>query len=291
MDKSHSESDICQKEPSTSTPPNFVATRNKRRREEDTDITQELNDFKEDMKAMITTLLVKQEQEIAKISPTLKEIQQSNTNIEGSISFLSAQNDELKKKIESLETQVKHDREYITLLEEKIEDIHLGSRKANLEIKSVPKKPNETREDLIDMVECLSKTVGGELRKSGINDIYRVRSKKEGIINTPIIVETSSTLLKIDMLKKCKTFNTNQKTKLCAEHLGLRTFVDTPIFISEQLTAKGSRLHFLARDLVKTKKFKFCWTAYGKVYVRKEENAPVIAIRCEAQIHQLINQA
>lgn len=77
------------------------------------------------------------------------------------------------------------------------------------------------------------------------------------------------------------------RSKLQAKHLGFTTNEDDPVFVSEQLTAKGSRLFFLARDLVKSSKFKFCWTAFGKVFVRKDETSKIILIQSEAQILQL----
>lgn len=139
------------------------------------------------------------------------------------------------------------------------------------------------------MVIGLSNTVGVNLSKKDIKDIYRVRGKKDGTPNTPIIVETTSALTKTSMLRACKDFNIKQKSKLSAKHLGYRKYEDTPIYVSENLTQKGARLHFLARDLTKTNRFKFCWTSYGKVFVRKDENSPVILIKSEAQCHQLMN--
>lgn len=139
------------------------------------------------------------------------------------------------------------------------------------------------------MVTTLSNNIGCTLSRNDVKDIYRVRGKKEGMSNTPIIVETSSTLLKNDILTMSKTFNAKHKAKLCAKHLGLRTSEDTPIFITENLTAKSARLHFLGRDLVKSKLYKFCWTSYGKVYIRKDENSPVIMLQNEMQIQQLFN--
>lgn len=87
-----------------------------------------------------------------------------------------------------------------------------------------------------------------------------------------------------------KTFNIKHKTKICTQHLGLRLGVDSPVFVTENLTAKSARLHFLGRDLVKSKSYKFCWTAYGKVYVRKDEKSPIILIKNESQIQQLMQK-
>lgn len=133
----------------------------------------------------------------------------------------------------------------------------MGNRKTNFEIKSVPKKVAETKEDLIKMAMFLSETIGGSLKEGDIKEIYRVRVKKEGSPNTPIIEETISTFCRNGILKMAKVLNSKHKSKLCASHLGLKLNEDSPIFVSEQLTSKGSRLHFLARDLVKSKKFKY----------------------------------
>ncbi|KAJ8730196.1 hypothetical protein PYW07_017234 [Mythimna separata] len=279
MDKSLSESNLT-------TPPNdYVALRGGRRRRED-----ELEELKEDMINIIKSMLLVQENELKKITPTLMEIKRTNSNIESSVAYLTAQNEELKKKMEQMECQAKKDKEYITILEEKVEDLQRGSRKSNLEIKNVPKKLQETKEDLINMVLCLTKNINCEIAKRDIKDIYRIKGKRQGATNTPIIVEISSSLLKTDILKMCKAHNVKQKVKLCAKHLGFKNNEDTPIFVSEQLTAKGARLHFLARDLVKSKGYKYCWTAYGKIYVRKNDESPTYIIKSEAQIQALMQE-
>lgn len=284
MDKSLSESDLSQIT-KDKTPPSFVFARAKRRRDDED--TSDMGSFKDEIKSLISNFMAQQQQEIKKISLVLTEIKQTNLKIESSITFLSAQNEEFKSKIEKLETQAKQDREYIAVLEGKMEDIQMSTRKSNFELKNVPKKSGETKEDLLEMVLCLSKNVDCNMVKKDIKDIYRVRSGKNGETSTPIIVETTSTILKTDFLKNCKTFNIRHKMKLCAKHLGHRTKEDVPIFVSEQLTAKGSRLHFLARDLVKSRRYKYCWTAYGKIYLRKDDNSPIISIKSEAQVHQL----
>lgn len=264
-----------------------ILSKLKRKREED--IATDLDQFKNDMMEMIASKFSEHKTELEKIAPTLDAVRKSNSNIENSIAFLLVQNEEFKNKITSLENQAKDDKKYITLLEDKLEDLQIMSRKANFELRNVPKNSNETKEDLIEMVTCLSGKVGSTLNKTDISDIYRVRPKKAEEKNSPIVVETSSTLAKTDIIKACRTFNIRNKAKLCAKHLGLHVQEDTPIFVSEQLTAKQARLHFLARDLVKTKKYKFCWTAYGKVYVRKDENSKVEQIKSEARVQILHN--
>lgn len=204
------------------------------------------------------------------------------------MAHLTTQNEELKHKIDSLEDRSREDREYIVFLEDKLDDLQLLSRKTNFEIKGVPKKESETKQDLIEMVVSLSETVNFKINKTDIKDIYRIRGKKPEHKNTPIVVETSSVLLKTDFLKMAKTFNIRNKTKLCAKRLGMKSHADTPIFLSENLTPKASRLHYLARDLAKSKGYKFVWTSYGKIYVRKNEQSPIIMIKTEQQVHKLL---
>lgn len=274
-----------------STPPNFVSVhRNKRRREEMSNIPIELENFKEEIKHMMTSMLSAQVTELQKISASQLEMQKTNLNIESSMAFLTAQNEEFRKKIGQMELKIESDGKYIAVLEDIIEDLQRGNRKSNFEMKNVPKLKGEDKDNLIDMVLKLSGNIGCQLAKSDIKDIYRVRGRKEKTQNTPIIVELISTLTKSEMLRMCKSFYIKHKTKICAKHLGIGVDGDTPVYISEQLTAKGSRLHFLARDLAKSKSYKYCWTAYGKVYVRQEDTTPIITINNEAQVQQLMQK-
>lgn len=269
------------------TPPCYVFLRNRRPREEEMSPSQ-FHDFKQEMSELITSFITEQKKVYVEITNTLKSLQQISSNIEQRISLLTSQNEEFQGKIDRLETQVKKDREYIYLLEDKIEDLQRASRKTSIELKNVPRKPSENRGDLINMITCLSNAVNIEICARDIKDIFRLRARSDGEKSPPIIVELGSTILKTDLLKKTKEFNIKNKCKLQAKHLGFKTSEDTPVYISEQLTAKGARLFFLSRDLAKSKKFKYCWTAFGRVFVRKDDVSKIICIHSEAQIHQLL---
>ncbi|CAG9794918.1 unnamed protein product [Diatraea saccharalis] len=129
-DKSASDSEINQIG-IDKTPTGIIFTQYKRRREDDFVI--EFNNFKTEIKSMMQT----QEREMKKI---FNDKQQSN-------------------KADLLENQIREDRKYIILLEEKIEDLQMSPRKANFEIKNVPK----TKENLIEMVAKQAGAVGSNL--------------------------------------------------------------------------------------------------------------------------------
>lgn len=225
-----------------------------------------MDEFKLEIRKLFTTFTMNQKEDMRELHNTMKEIQESNKSIENSINYLAAQNEELNLKI----------------------NLQLLSRKTNFEIKGVPKKDKETKQELVDMVVTLSKNIECAISKSDIKDIYRVRGKNTEQKNTPIVVETGSVLVKTEFLKMAKSFNIKNRMKLCAKHLGFKTHEDTPIYLSENLTQKGSRLHYLARDLARSNDYQFVWTSYGKVYVRKNENSKVIVINSEQQVHNLM---
>lgn len=290
IEKSPSESNLAQGSKSDeTTPPNFIYRRGKRERENEWH--SDFMDFKAEMKTMMGALISDQEKELKKFfSPTLTEIQKTNQNIESSIALLMSKNEELTKRVAQLEQQKKKDGEYILTLENRIEDIQRNGKKNSIELKNVSKNKTESKDDLVKMVVRLGKTIDCNIDSRDINDIFRVRGKKVEQ-NAPVIVELSSTILKTDVLKKSKLFNVKNKSKLRAKHLGFTKDEETPVFVSEQLTVKGSRLYYLARDLAKSKNYKFCWTSYGRVYVREHENAPIITISNENQVTSLMQAA
>lgn len=282
--KSHSTSDVHLIGKGMKTPPGFSASAIKRKRSED---NLDYEDFKEEIRSMMHTLMEKHETEGKAVSLAVKEIRQSITNIESSMNLLSAQNEDLKKKLDILDIERKKDRDYITVLEDKLEDMQRQNRKTCIEVKNIPSSKNETKEDLLRITNELSKTVNcPDFSNNSIKDIYRIKRKDQN--KNTIVVELTSTMTKTDLLSACKSYNNkNKNAKLCLKHVGITENGESPIYISEQLTPKAARLYFLARDLSKTQAYKFCWTSFGKVYVRKDEKSPSIHIANEAHVHKL----
>lgn len=282
------EMSICLSEEDKDLSPTSHVTLRKQRDQHIQHETDPFADFKEEMRKLMAYFTTSQKSELTALNSTLLEIKQSNSNIESSIQFLAEQNAELKTRVNELEEHAKDDGKYILFLENKLENLELGCRKSNFELKNVPTLEKEGKEELIDMITHLSKNISCDFSRSDIKDIYRVRGKKSEGKNSPIIVETNSALTKSDFLRKAKHFNTTMNTKLTARHLGFKTRENTPIYLSEHLTAKAARLHFLARDLKISKGYKFCWTNYGRVYVRKNDKSPFILIRSEQQVQHLM---
>lgn len=257
----------------------FVNTRDKRKRSEK--MLTDLSDFKKELKDMLSSWMFQQDSERVQIRTSLK-------TIEDSLSFLSSQYEEMKKRMEELEGENKKSKEYIYILEDKIETLQKVQNKCSLEIKNVPKQNDESKSTLINMVCQLSSSLKVDVKSQDIKDVYRASSKGD---KKPIVVELTSYIQKSNLMQAVKRHNAqNKNNKLNTYQLGLKCNT-IPIFVSEHLTQKGNRLFYLARELSKTLKFKFCWTSLGEVFVRKDENSPIIKIISECQIKSLYESA
>lgn len=274
-EKTQSESDLRQSAEANITPSNFVNARNKRKRSEER--VSEFADFKSEIRDMLSSHRTEQSNDRMLIMSSLK-------TIEDSLKFLSSQYEDMKKKLEEMECERRKDKEHIHLLENKLENLLKSQRKYSFEIKNVPKSDDDSKSSLVKMVTHLSSVLKVDLKPNDIRDIYRASSKGE---KKPIVVELSSYLQKTNLLSAAKRYNNHNKSnKLNTYHLGLKCN-NIPIYISEHLTPNGNRLYYLAREMSKAMKYKFCWTSLGEVLVRKDENSPIIKLINESQIQNM----
>lgn len=269
----------------TETPLNQMVNRSKRKKL-DMD-SEEHSEIRSELLEVYKTSLSQHQEQMNALYPILKAIQESHSKIEATLAFVCQQNDDFKTQIVRLENELKKKEEHITLLEDKMEDLTRTSRGKYIEIKNIAMDSKEPKENLIKMVEDLSKNLEINVDQNEVSDIFKVKSNTD---RKTIIVEFKSTMTKDLFIKKAKAFNKkNPSNKLSAKHLGLRKNPDEPIYISEHLTLKAARLYFLARDLKRSKKFKYCWTSFGRIYLRKDDDAQIIWIRNEDQIVKLRN--
>ncbi|VVC88722.1 unnamed protein product, partial [Leptidea sinapis] len=143
------------------------------------------------------------------------------------ISNLSEQNNQLKNRITTLEDDIKDNRDYIILLENKLENSEISSRKTNLELKNVPMLPDETKEKLINMTSSLFKNIDCEvcvydhshsimtniinvLKSIGVGDIVGVSCEVKGkvlqILKDVIIRFTSDGFNSVLWCPKCNRY-------------------------------------------------------------------------------------
>lgn len=267
--------------------PDRITTRSKRKRlDEDVieTVSNQLLIFKEEMMNMLKDWRAQDESKQIKWDQTLNEIKTTTQELEKSMTFLSTQVDEQAVKLIDLEKHTKVQDETISALKSEVEHLRRESRKSFMEIRNLPVETKESKDTLTTSVLALCKTIKTDISAAEIKDIYRIPGKRDVI--KPVIIELSTNEKKLSILKDAKSYNIqNKDLKLNAQNLGFNQ--NSPIYVSDHLTPFANRLHFLARDLVKSKLYKYCWTVNGKVYVKKSDDSSSILIQSESQIHQL----
>lgn len=286
-----SESDVTKLTPTFSTPC-FIYQRTKRQRESS---EEQLSSFKEEIKIILdewkvaqNSLLNKLITEVAEIKEQNSKIKKTNDEIEKNLLFINKQYEDLAKKVECLDSERKQHLIQIATLESKIEDMERSSKSSTIELRNVPiPTETETKADLCSIVQNTCKLLNVNVQQASIRDVFRLNGKSR---KGTIVAEFTSVLLKNDVMHGIKSYRKQHpELHLNSADIGLKGQV-TPIYVSEALTNKGRRLFFLARDLEKTKEYKFCWTSYGKVYLRKSVDAPHIQVKDETQLTVLRNQ-
>lgn len=176
--------------------------------------------------------------------------------------------------------------ENLIIIDDKIEELEKSIIKTSLELRNVPKKPKENKEDLFGYAAKLCREIGCNFQQADVRDVYRLPSKRENK-SASIVIEMSTSLMKTRLLNHIKQYNIDNPTNnLNSGNLGF-TNPTEQIYASEHLTPKTKRLLFLARDFKKSAGYKYVWTTSGRVYLRKEEGGQYIMIKNEAQIQEL----
>lgn len=257
----------------------------KRRRREDSEVYMDmLQDFMDKMNNWTTT----QNSQNLELLQAINDLKQQNAELQKSVSFVSTGYDDIKLQLNQMMDERKSFINQIQSLEQKVESLERHSRSSSFEISNIPKKQTETKADLVNVVVNLGNAVNAHIQQSDIRDVYRINTKSE--TNKPLVVELSSVILKENIINATKKFNKDHKEdKLNTQTLHL----DGPkkaVFISESLTFKAKRLFYLARDFAKSNNFTFCWTSFGKVYLRKAEKEKLIKIENESDLKALCNK-
>ncbi|CAB3248525.1 unnamed protein product [Arctia plantaginis] len=222
------------------------------------------------------------------------------SSLESAINFLAVQNDEIKTTVVHL-SQKYYDvietvnglrrennalKKHIKTLDSKIEYLDNNACSTALEIKNIPPLEDESKDSLLEVTKKLVAEINVPFQDSDVCDVFRIKLKAKS--TGPIIVKLVSALKKESILKAIRIYN-KEKSSEQRLNTGILRMKGpaAPIYVSESLTATARRLHYLARDLVKTHNLASCWTSFGKVYLKRNINGPRIRVSCEEDIEHI----
>lgn len=260
-----------------------AATGRFKRKHEDTKF-EELKASIDEIKNMITNTNTKQDERYKCLQSDAREIKEHNADLRRSLEFISKKYDEIKVKLDSMETEKRNNFLIIKKLEDKIELLERNSKAASLEVRNVSQSKPETKDDLVAIVTSVGKAINMPIAPSEIKDVFRTKSKQA---HQPIVVEFTTTVMKEKMLTSLKSLKKDQRgNQLTSTMIGIGG-PTVPLYVSDNLTAKARRLFSLARAFAKVNEYKYCWTSHGQVYLRKNDGASALRIREEDDLDNL----
>lgn len=214
----------------------------------------------------------------------IQALTEQNSAILGSVDFLGQKYDELMSRINILEEEKAVDRKYIKSLETRLEHMDRFIQSSTIEVRNVPKKNGETKEDLVNLVGAVGKALNLPIQPTEVRDVYRLNTKNEQ--NQPILAQLSTVVLRDKIVGSVKAYNKKYaSSKFNTSNLKLEG-PPKPIFVSEGLTPQTKRLFFLAREFSKNNGIKYCWTSRGRVYMRRTDGAALIKVNGEEDLEQ-----
>lgn len=260
--------------------PKFVSHRSKRRREEEEN--PEYDNFKKELLNMFKDLKAGQKLHSTTLQAVKEELLEQNNKMRESVEFLSAKYDEMLEKFKKIEDARTNDRKYIQNLEGKVEHLERKLRCTSVEIRNIPTTGKESKDTLMDMVIKTGNLVNVDIKPQDFKDIFRTNHKNG---KTAIIADLNSTLLKEKLLKSINVFNGSKprESKLNTTHLNING-PKTPIYISENLSAKTRKLFILSKEFALRNNYKYCWISYGQIYLRKNDGDARTKIESEADL-------
>ncbi|KAL0884206.1 hypothetical protein ABMA27_016208 [Loxostege sticticalis] len=238
----------------------------------------------DEIRSMIAAANARTDKKLSAVQATLSDILTQNLDIKESISFISHQYEDMKIKVEQLEKERKADHGYISQLEEKLENMERLMCSSKIEIRNVPRKPGENKDDLCAIVMEAGTTLNVKIQRTDLKDVYRAGKKD---VPSAIVVDFLSVTTKENIINGAKQFNkTYKQNRLNTGHLKLGGPIK-PVYVSEKLTHKTQRIYFLSRNFAKDNNYKYCWTSYGKVFLRKADGSPQILVKQESDLIEL----
>lgn len=205
-------------------------------------------------------------------------------DVKVSVDSISTKFEVANQRIKDLEEDRKHDKAEICDLKNQVETLQHMIRCTSLEIRNIPSSLRETKDDLKNIICKTAEVLEIPLQSSDIKDVYRANTKSA---SKPIIADFTTVSKKDNFLNSFKQFNKkHMQYKFCTEHLN----VNGPrnlVYVSENLTHKERKLYYLAREFAKVHKYAFCWTSFGRIFLRKQEGSPQIRIFNEKDLEKL----
>lgn len=215
----------------------------------------------------------KEEKENGQLLATiLEKITEMQNDMKYNYETLKAENEDLKIKMDTLIRQNKEKDREITKLKSRLNQLEQYTRRDCIEIHGMKEDDEEKLE--INVLKIINK-MNIVLKQEEITAVHRIGNKQS---RKPRII-----IVKLNRKKADEIVASKKKTILNKDIFSNND--ETKIYINESMSPEYKELFWKTKNAAKENEYKFVWFKRGKLYVRKNEGAPVNRIYTEEDIN------
>lgn len=221
-----------------------------------------------------------------------KQIANENAELRNSVQFLSDAVDKSNtlmadvmkelKKIQEENVKLRKEnaelRGTVNHLEVRVRNLEQHSRKQNIEINGLPETRNE---DVNLILNDVAKAIGVEMKAEKVVAAHRVPSFNKKRIS-PIIVRFSTYEERNAWIAGFK-----EVRPLTADRVNSSFNSSAKVFINEHLSPENKLLLNKAKEVAKSKGYKYVWSRDGKIFVRRESGEGYRKIELSSDLDKL----
>jgi hypothetical protein len=210
------------------------------------------------------------EDNIGELTKSLEFLSSKFDELFANSNVVEASNKSLQQENQLLRSQVSNLENTTAQISSNLNDLDQYIRRDTLEIKGIAVQRDDNTDDLVCSVAAL---VNVHMQPEDITISHRLKVPRDA--NTPptIIVKFVQRSLR-DKLYFAKKYLRDKSTS----DLNIWQSATNKIFVSENLTPKNNLLFKKCLAVKKSKNYRFIWTQYGKIYLRKNSNSSAILI-------------
>ncbi|KAM7296707.1 uncharacterized protein ISCGN_021864 [Ixodes scapularis] len=214
------------------------------------------------------------------LKTTFAELKVTVEELKSSVEFTSRQYDELLAELTTNKRETKDLRTEVTELKNTISEhaAHIGrlqldlneaeqyNRLPNLEVHGIPESVGEDLQQYV--CDLAAKLEIASFQTLHVLAVHRLPGKKDKI--APVSVRFSSAAVRETWMRARGRLRALAQSKDLPE-----------LYFNENLTQINRNLFWKARTRGKEKNFKFVWVRNGKIFAKRQEQAPSVRIGCE----------
>lgn len=220
--------------------------------------------------------------------------------LRGSIEFVAKEFEDFKTKIRKLEEANKESaglKETVQKLSKRVEEYKTlvdnqeqYTRRDCLEIRGIPPTRGENTNEVVQRIGSL---VNVTIQDSDISISHRLPSReRKGGSSTKPEAKYPSIIVKFTRRNVREAFY-KARSKLkdyTTDDIGLGRFTVNGIYIQESLTERKKDLFGKCLQFKKDHHYKYIWTYYGKIFLRRNDTSPAVTVLSVADLDKLKSQ-